>query len=98
MVITLETLREGVLDLQDAPVILKTWVGKDKDLEFSPHIKDVGEYGVEWRRWWKSLQPQSRIGACEWPLLKVGWSIEGWDGLSKGSLDGFVLILVSLIW
>ena len=91
-------ISEGILDLTNALAILKLWAKKDGDTAFSPLIDNPNEFTVEWRSWWRSLQPASQIGAREWPLLKVGLTLlsADWDALKKGSSRGFVLVLLSL--
>ena len=91
--------RNGVLNLDKAPSLVKLWVQNNAGLQFSPFVEDVSAYGSEWRAWWKDLQPSGRIGARDWPLLKSGWSSDSeWDGLRKGSAQGFALLLISLWW
>ena len=58
-------------------------------------ISDVSEWAKSWRSWWISLQPESREGE---KLLRAVGSDEHWVETSKGGINGFYNIVVSLGW
>ena len=59
-------------------------------------ITDTEKFGQRWRNWWHSLQPKSRVSdkrSSAQPMSNMDWS-----QLRKPSKNGFLLIMVSLMW
>ena len=59
-------------------------------------IIDLDRFGRQWWAWWHSLQPKSRIcdeGDPQLPTSKMDWS-----DLRKPGKNGFLLIIISLVW
>ena len=65
------------------------------------HAKDIKITDLEifhhrWWQWWRSLQPESRVGDKD-SLTPVSPDMD-WSGLQKPGKNGFLLIMVSLMW
>jgi len=52
---------------------------------------------MSWKAWWLSLQPDSRVQQGS-KLRRVHVTGEKWEKLSKGGINGFFNIVVSLSW
>jgi hypothetical protein len=64
-----------------------------KDVE----IADVEEFGRKWWAWWNSLQPSSRISKNEDETLPPTVDMD-WSKLQKPGKNGFLLVMLSLVW
>ncbi len=94
-----QAYRKGNLDIKLRPALVSRWARSCGDISSPAHIEDVGKFGEEWRAWYRSLLPKSRVGRKSWPpLKKAPADALEWDDLQKGSKGGFVILLVSLSW
>jgi hypothetical protein len=83
------------LSKTDRPEEIGRWINGGR--KAAPVIKDLNRFVAAWKRWWASLQPDSRrLGGHK--LSQVVETGEKWDELRKGSINGFFNIVVSLLW
>lgn len=59
-------------------------------------IADIEKFRQRWWAWWHSLQPESRV--CDDITLIPASPDSDWSSLSKPGRNGFLLIMVSLMW
>ena len=79
----------------DRPEEIARWINGGRKV--TPVIKDLNRFVAAWKRWWKSLQPDSRCLAGN-KLGQVVEAGEKWEELRKGSINGFFNIVISLLW
>jgi hypothetical protein len=60
-------------------------------------IADVEEFRRKWCTWWNSLQPSSRISETKGETLPPTVDMD-WSRLQKPGKNGFLLIMLSLVW
>ena len=79
------------------PELLGRWINSRR--RQAPVIEDLAVYVVSWRKWWASLQPQSRrLPGGSGKLSQVVETGERWEELRKRSINGFFNVVVSLGW
>ena len=61
-------------------------------------ISDVAHYATTWKKWWTSLQLESRCKPGTNKLPRDVNAMEQWEELCKGGLNGFFMVVVSLVW
>ena len=77
------------------PLEIANWMKNGRHWQ-DAHIIDVEEFARRWWAWWHLLQPKSRIcdeGDPQLPTSKMDWS-----DLRKPGKNGFLLIIISLVW
>lgn len=60
-----------------------------------PSIGSISEYALQWKKWWKILQPTWR-NTDSWPFDRS--DVHAWGVLASGGKDGWFVILMSLVW
>ncbi|KAI0705720.1 hypothetical protein C8Q76DRAFT_630374, partial [Earliella scabrosa] len=68
-----------------------------RELTKSPKILDEQQYADRWWGWWSSLQPTWRERGSDGRPL-IGDSPGHWESLQKPGKNGFLLVLLSLVW
>jgi hypothetical protein len=61
------------------------------------HNKTIDQFSAEWWAWWKLLQLVTHTSGTEGELLQPTAKMNG-DSLHKPGRNGFLLIMLSLIW
>ena len=61
-------------------------------------IADIEKFRQRWWVWWHSLQPESRVCDKDSLTLIPATPDSDWSSLSKPGKNGFLLIMVSLMW
>jgi hypothetical protein len=61
----------------------------------SPLINNLNQFVAAWKKWWISLQPESRQ---QRKLIRSVEAGEKWEELRKGSINGFFTVVISLVW
>ena len=77
------------------PLEIAVWMKNGRHWQ-DADIIDVDTFGRRWWAWWNLLQPKSRIGDEDSPQLPT--SEMDWSGLRKPGKNGFLLIIISLVW
>jgi hypothetical protein len=78
------------------PPEIAAWMKKGrrwKDME----IDDIETFSQQWWEWWSSLQPEQRIRNGQDSLTAARRDMD-WSDLHKPGKNGFLLIMVSLVW
>jgi hypothetical protein len=87
--------KTALLAKQGRPEAIDRWIGNGR--KTWPVVEDVSTFAVTWKRWWNSLQPESRVQRRSTFVNVVGEN-ETWEALKKGGMNGFFNIVVSLAW
>ena len=87
--------KTAMLSKQGRPEIIDRWVNGGR--KSWPVVDDVPSFATAWRRWWISLQPEARVQRRS-ILVRTVDATETWEGLRKGSVNGFFNVVVSLAW
>jgi hypothetical protein len=61
-----------------------------------PHIDDLPLFASRFIDWWLLVQPESR--GKEWPPSRHVVPGELWERVTKGGLNGIVMVLIALTW
>ncbi|KAI0039149.1 hypothetical protein FA95DRAFT_1456158, partial [Auriscalpium vulgare] len=88
----------SVLHLKVRPSAIPAWFKDGRHYDKWPAIKNAAKFGRAWREWWTKMNPAWRVGARDWPLGRVVVAEETWPELRKGGRNGFVLVLLTLVW
>jgi hypothetical protein len=72
-----------VLSKTDRPEEIGHWI--NGGCKAVPVIKDLSRYVTAWKKWWASLQPESRRLGGHKPCQVVETG-EKWEELRKGSI------------
>jgi hypothetical protein len=74
------------------------WIKSGRQAD--PILSDLLSFKGSWKKWWVSLQPVERKDGCESfdDLVRDELEDVTWTELSKGGLNGFFSIIVSLSW
>ncbi|KAI0044426.1 hypothetical protein FA95DRAFT_1468255, partial [Auriscalpium vulgare] len=88
------------VDMRVRPKEVHEWFKSGRKLEKPPHISNVKTFAIRWRAWWTSMQPTWRLPDERdgWPLLRAEHPDESWSGIRKAGKNGFVVILITLMW
>ncbi|TDL13703.1 hypothetical protein BD410DRAFT_695221, partial [Rickenella mellea] len=78
------------------PKELVEWLKKKKTIMSPPKIEKPSDFGLQWRTYYRSLQPFKRLAGEE--LLQVECTMDEWRKLMKGTKNGFFLLIVTLCW
>ena len=84
-----------MLSTMDRPQVVGRWINGGR--KTTPIIDDLPAFIMSWKAWWLSLQPDSRVQQGS-KLRQVHVTGEKWEKLSKGGINGFFNIVVSLSW
>jgi hypothetical protein len=60
-------------------------------------LDDPKNFGLRWWDWWHSLQPKSRIRKYQSCSTSLALEMD-WSDLQKPGRNGFLLIMISLVW
>lgn len=69
------------------------WVKNAHAVSFDPAL-DLKKFVPQWQAWWKAINPKWRLRDDE--LVKEG--VESWDEMRKPGQNGFLNILICLLW
>ncbi|EIM90690.1 uncharacterized protein STEHIDRAFT_38735, partial [Stereum hirsutum FP-91666 SS1] len=87
------------LGVHKRPSQISVWFGRRRAWGTIPPIKDVDAFEQSFKEWWSGMQPMWRIPRGKfWPLKRRNEEGERWASLMKGGPNGFVLVLISLVW
>ena len=84
--------KEYLLSTENRPKEIGRWIASGR--RGPPSIQKLPRYAASWKKWWSSLQPDS----WERKLVRNVDAGEKWEGLQKGSINGFFNIVISLVW
>ncbi|KAI0037307.1 hypothetical protein FA95DRAFT_1470623, partial [Auriscalpium vulgare] len=81
------------------PDEVRVWMKNGRKFDRIQGVSKVAAFGKRWRSWWSVMQPEWRRAAAQpWPMVRENREDEPWDELRKGGQNGFVLILLTLVW
>ena len=63
-----------------------------------PEIEDIGEFFLQFQRWWSSFQPSWHTSLHTQPFDKSSPPHSDWSKLGCTSPNGITLIVLSLTW
>ncbi|KAI0308681.1 hypothetical protein OF83DRAFT_1073143, partial [Amylostereum chailletii] len=72
------------------------WLKRKLIFEKPPTIASLSKFGEVFHMWWISMQPT--WCGVEWPLKQDGPVNEAWEDLTHGSSNGFVIVIIMLLW
>jgi hypothetical protein len=85
-----------MLSKDGRPEALSHWISRGRKVW--PEIEDLPGFANSLMAWWASLQPESRRQKGTKKLLQVVQIGEIWEGLRKGSINGFFTVVMGLAW
>ena len=90
--------RANILAVRGHPEVTSTWIKGGRIAK--PHIADFMSFKSKWKKWWVTLQPpERREESATFADLSKNSSLKAdWSGLSKGSINGFFTIIITMSW
>ncbi|KAI0038272.1 hypothetical protein FA95DRAFT_1457067, partial [Auriscalpium vulgare] len=85
-------------DKKVRPLAVASWFKEGRHYDKWPTIKKASAFGRTWRQWWIKMNPAWRVGKQDWPLCRDVVAEETWPELRKGGRNGFVIVLLTLVW
>ncbi|PPQ80644.1 hypothetical protein CVT25_001652 [Psilocybe cyanescens] len=86
----------GKLKNTNRPAAIGAWIARARSATWDPAIIDIGQYQIDFMKWWTALQPEWRISGDGKILFE---KVDGdWGVLKKSGVNGVVSVIAGLYY